>query len=298
MLLELRKNFALGRLPGKRNRAAETRVTERGMVEKVEEFLRGVAEASQSALLLDYDGTLAPFSTERDQAHPYEGVSKILQQILDSGRTRLIIVSGRDAHEVSPLLKLKPMPEVWGAHGLQRLHPNGKCEMPEIPIHVAQALDDARRWLGYQGLEHLAEIKPGSIAVHWRSLSENAASELRSRILLGWFRMAERNSLKLLEFDGGVEMRMANLDKGDAVKTILGEVGPDVPVAYLGDDVTDERAFQALGNRGLTILVRPKPRRTAARIWMKPPADVLEFLSGWQRALETKLISRSATPAQ
>lgn len=270
---------------------------ERGMLEKVEEFLRDVSEASRSALLLDYDGTLSPFSADRQRAIPYDGITEVLQQIMDSGRTRLIIVSGRDAHEVGPLLPLKPMPEVWGVHGLQRLRENGKCEMQEIPLHVAQAIDDARRWLGYQGLEHLAEIKPGSIAVHWRALSENAASELRSRILLGWFRMAERSSLKIFEFDGGVEMRLANLDKGDAVKTILDEIGPDVPVAYLGDDVTDEHAFQALGNRGLSILVRVKPRRTAARVWMKPPADVLEFLSGWQRALETKLISRSASRA-
>jgi trehalose 6-phosphate phosphatase len=259
-------------------------VTEESMVEKVEHFLKSVARAPLSALLLDYDGTLAPFSVNRNQAVPYAGVTEVLHNIMDSGRTRVVIVSGRDAHEIGPLLGLQPAPEIWGAHGLQRLRPDGACEMPEIPLLVSQALNDARRWLSYQGLEELAEMKPGSIAVHWRALSETAASELRSRIVLGWFRMAERNSLTLLEFDGGVELRMTDLDKGDAVRTILAEIGPDVPVAYLGDDTTDERAFQALASRGLTVLVRPVRRHTSAQVWFKPPDDVLEFLSHWEKA--------------
>lgn len=267
----------------------------RSMVEKIDEFLRSVAKAPLSALLLDYDGTLAPFSVERDHALPYPGVTDLLQKIVDARRTRMVVITGRDARQVGPLLGIQPSPEVWGVHGLQRLSPEGKCEMPEISPQAAQILDDARRWLGYQGLEDLAEIKPGSIAVHWRTLSENAASELRSRILLGWFRMAERGSLKLLDFDGGVELRISDVDKGDAVRTIVAEVGPNVPIAYLGDDATDEHAFQALRTRGLTILVQPRPRRTSAQVRMKAPEDVLEFLSGWEKATRPTPMAQCAS---
>jgi trehalose-phosphatase len=266
--------------------------------QKIDNFLRRVAKAPLSALLLDYDGTLAPFSVDRDQAVPYEGVTNVLQKIVDASRTRLVIVTGRDAREVGPLLGLQPPPEVWGAHGLQRLRPDGACDMPEIPPGVAQALDDARGWLSYQELQELAELKPGSIAVHWRNFDETAASELRSRVLLGWFRIAQRGCLKLLEFDGGVEMRMANLDKGDAVRTILDEVGPDVPIAYLGDDATDERAFQVLEHRGLTVLIRPTPRRTSAQMWLKAPENLLEFLSRWEEATELLPRVDLPTPSQ
>lgn len=262
----------------------------------VEQFLRSVAGAPFSVLLLDYDGTLAPFSVDRARAVPYPGVADALQRIIDAGRTRLAIITGRDAREVPLLLDLQPRPDVWGAHGLQRLRPDGTCEMPEIPLLVSHALADARRWLEYQGLLDLAEIKPGSIAVHWRRFGDSA-SELRTRVLLGWFRIADRNSLKLLEFEGGVEMRMAGPHKGDAVRTVLAEVGPDVPVAYLGDDATDERAFQALERRGLTVLVRPTPRRTSAQVWMRVPDDLLEFLSLWEKAAAgTK--TQSVAPCQ
>jgi trehalose 6-phosphate phosphatase len=251
---------------------------------KIEEFLRSVEKSMLSALLLDYDGTLAPFSTDRTRAMPYEGVVDRLRAIVRNGRTRLVVITGRDAREVGPLLHLEPPPEIWGAHGLQRLWPDGTCEMPEISPQVRQVLRDAEGWLNYQGLAHLAEIKIGSIAIHWRTLDEMAASELRSRILLGWSRLADRSSLQLLEFDGGLELHVAGVDKGTAVRTILSEVGLDVPIAYLGDDATDENAFEALAGHGLTVLVRPAPRRTLAQVWLRTPEELLEFLSLWEKA--------------
>lgn len=261
----------------------------------IEEFLESVARAQHSVLLLDYDGTLAPFSVDRQRAVPYAGLRDLLQQIIDTGRTRLVIVTGRDAHEIDPFLRLRPAPEIWGSHGLQRLLPDGTCQMPEIPPAVAEVLDDARRWLEYQGLDDCAERKPGSIAVHWRALEQTKAEELRGRIIVGWFPIAERADLKLLEFDGGVEMRMPDLDKGDAVRTLLKETGPNVPVTYLGDDITDERAFRALSSRGLGILVRPNYRRSAAQAWLKPPEELKNFLSRWLAATETTQLTRSAS---
>jgi trehalose-phosphatase len=150
-------------------------------------------------------------------------------------------------------------------------------------MEVAQILEAAKRWLGYQGLLGRAEIKPASIAIHWRALGENEAAELRAKILLGWSRIADGSGLKLLDFDGGVELRMAGLDKGDAVRTIREEVGPEVPMAYLGDDTTDEHAFRALEGGGLTALVRPRPRRTAARVWLRPPEELLQLLTNWSQ---------------
>lgn len=252
--------------------------------ERAERFLRTLENAPSSVLLLDYDGTLAPFALDRLQAIPYLGVTDLLQQIVAGARTRLVIVTGRDAREIAPLIGLIPVPEVWGSHGLQRLLPDGTCEMPVIPESIARALTEGLRWIAYQGLHDTIEVKPGSIAVHWRGLEDDAASKLRGRVLLGWFPIAERGSLRLLEFDGGVEMRMADLDKGDAVRVILSETAPDVPVAYLGDDATDEHAFQALGDRGLSALVRPVARRTSAKVWLKPPDELREFLERWIEA--------------
>jgi trehalose 6-phosphate phosphatase len=242
------------------------------------------SQSPASALLLDYDGTLAPFCLDRHQALPYPGMTALLQEIIDNCRTRVVIITGRNAHEIIPLLAVHPHPEIWGCHGLERLRPDGTCETPRIEEPVLHALADADRWLRDQGLHHRAEFKTGAVALHWRGLDDATAAETRSQVLLGWLPIAQRTPMELLEFDGGIEMRMPGHDKGDAVRTILDEIGPEVPVAYMGDDLTDERAFLSLGDQGLSALVRSEWRETAAALWIRPPEGLRDFLTRWLQA--------------
>jgi len=250
----------------------------------VEQFMNAVAQSPVSSLLLDYDGTLAPFCLNRQQALPYPGMTALLQEIISNGRTRVVIISGRNAHEIIPLLAIHPRPEIWGCHGSERLRADGACETPRVEEPVLHALADADRWLRYQGLHNRAEFKTGAVALHLRGLDEATAAETRGQVLLGWLPIAQNTPMELLEFDGGIEMRMPGRDKGDAVRTILNEIGPEVPVAYLGDDLTDERAFLALGTAGLSVLVRPEWHTTAAALWIRPPEGLREFLIRWLQA--------------
>jgi trehalose 6-phosphate phosphatase len=251
---------------------------------QIESLLEAVARARQSLLMLDYDGTLAPFREDPEQAFPYPGVSSVLRQIVLAGKTRLVIISGRDAHEVIPLLGIEPRTEVWGLHGLQRLKPNGSAELSELDALTLEALASADNWLQLQNIQYAAEFKTGSIAVHWRGMNDSQAEAVRGRVLEGWTPIAKRTGLKLLEFDGGIEIRAARANKGNAVDTIMSEMNSDTPTAYLGDDNTDEHAFEAVNGRGLSVLVRPVWRPTAARLWLKPPEEVLDFLTRWLKA--------------
>jgi trehalose-phosphatase len=255
---------------------------------QVESLLRAVGEARRSLLMLDYDGTLAPFRKNPEKAFPYAGIAPTLQQIVCTGKTRIVIVSGRDANHVLPLLDFEPRPEVWGLHGLQRVKPDGSEEISPLDDRTVAALAAAGNWLLYQDLQDKAERKVGSVAVHWRGLGESESEEIRGRVLLGWRPLAKRTRLDLLEFDGGVEIRSNHADKGTAVRTILSEMNPGTPAAYLGDDVTDERAFQALSGRGLSVLVRPRWRRTAAQLWLKSPDEVLDLLKRWLQACQVR----------
>src|SRR5580704_13959067 len=105
---------------------------ERGLTHLAEEqlrgFFRGFAGAAAALLLLDYDGTLAPFRVDRFQARPWAGVRELLNQIQSQGKTRIEVVSGRPAAEIVPLLGLGSRPTVWGLHGAERLDPDGRRE--------------------------------------------------------------------------------------------------------------------------------------------------------------------------
>jgi trehalose 6-phosphate phosphatase len=255
---------------------------------QVEALLKAVSRAPQSLLMLDYDGTLAPFRNHPEQALPYPGVSPLLQEIVRTGRTRVVIISGREANEVIPFLEIAPRPEIWGLHGLQRLKPDGSVELPLLDQRTVSELASAENWLRYQHLEHTAEYKTGSIAVHWRAMEEQEAEMVRGRVLMGWRPLAKYTRLDLLEFDGGVEIRAHKADKGDAVRTLLNEIDPGTPTAYLGDDITDEHAFQAVNCRGLSVLVRPRWRKTAAQMWLKPPDELLDLLQRWLQACQQR----------
>ncbi len=245
-------------------------------------FLSQVAERG-GALLLDYDGTLAPFSPDRMSAFPYAGVEDVLGTIIDTGRTRLVVISGRPVHEVTLLLGVS-VPEIWGSHGLERLRAGGSLETVILDESERSALAQAGATLELLGLSLLAEFKPASVAVHWRGLDPDKVKQVRDLVREPWARLSAGGAMALLEFDGGMEIRVAKRNKGDAVRTILSEVHPLLPVAYLGDDRTDEDAFYALQGRGLAVLVRPEWRESKANVWIRPPDELLAFLRAWAQA--------------
>ncbi|MBN1102718.1 MAG: hypothetical protein JXL84_04800, partial [Deltaproteobacteria bacterium] len=92
-------------------------------------FCKNLPDALQRALLLDYDGTLAPFHSDPSRAFPYSGVPEMLNRIMSSGKTRVVVISGRWTKDLLPLLALRRQPEIWGSHGLERLRKDGSNEI-------------------------------------------------------------------------------------------------------------------------------------------------------------------------
>jgi trehalose-phosphatase len=81
---------------------------------------------------------------------------------------------------------------------------------------------------------------------------------------------------KVLELRPAVEW-----DKGQAVLWLLralGLEGEEIVPIYVGDDTTDEDAFRALHDRGLTALVARTPRPTAAGYSLQDTDEVGDFL--------------------
>jgi trehalose 6-phosphate phosphatase len=244
-------------------------------------FLQQLKTAPSSALLLDYDGTLAPFHLDRNRAFPYPGAISILEKIARSGRTKVIIISGRPIVELPALLVPMNNLEMWGTHGLERQLSNGSYSYVPISAEDAVALAKAQEWVVAAGLLSRAEIKLGGIAIHWRGLSSAEAKSVQSLALDGWTKIAEQSRLKLLQFEAGLELRVSHPDKGDAVTAILADLKPHAPVAYLGDDLTDEDAFRVLNGRGLRVLVKNTYRETNADTWIRPPQELIDLLERW-----------------
>ena len=249
----------------------------------LDEFFSGFVRGARPLLLVDYDGTLAPFQIDRYRAFPWPGVREALRRIQDRKKTRIVVVTGRPAVEIAPLLDLREPVETWGLHGFERLHPDGRCERSRLADAVGKKLAELHAQLSRDSFGGLFEAKPNAAVMHWRGKPEEEAMRIEERVLTLFEPAAKIEGFHLMPFDGGIELR-AGPDKSVAVDTLLAECEECRPAAYLGDDMTDEAAFQAMNGRGLTALVRPQWRATAARVWLKPPEEVLAFLARWMKA--------------
>jgi trehalose-phosphatase len=245
----------------------------------------------RSLLMLDYDGTLAPFHVDRFAAVLYPGVADRLATLSGLSRVRLVLISGRPARELRGLLPASTRVEIWGSHGWEQLKSDGSYRLFPLDPMQRAALEQVAREMTALGFSEALEVKPSSLAIHWRSVAPARQEQIRSSIESVFNRIAQPGGLRLLPFDGGLELRSMDRTKGTAVEQILAQEPAAFPVAYLGDDLTDEDAFAALGDRGFSILVRTEVRASCAGFWLRPPKELLGFLDEWIAA------SKSPAPA-
>src|ERR1051326_4876804 len=59
-------------------------------------FFEQARRATARLLLLDYDGTLAPFTPERMQAFPNRSIPQLISKIMRA-HSRVVLISGRSA---------------------------------------------------------------------------------------------------------------------------------------------------------------------------------------------------------
>ena len=248
--------------------------------DKVESFLDALkAQGRERVIMLDYDGTLAPFVVDRNRAIPYPGIVELLDEILTHENNKLIIVTGRNAREILDLLPLRHPFEIFGGHGSERLARNGKLSKVPLDNSVKQAFSMFKRWAECQGLGDRTEVKHGALAFHVRGMPHDAALALLDKARRKMIELKKDLELEIRQFDGGIEMRTPGTHKGKVVRTVVSETNPSALITYLGDDLTDEDAFRALGDRGVSVLVRPVFRKTAADVWITPPDELKEWLS-------------------
>ena len=244
---------------------------------KMDAFFVRLSRAHSRALCLDYDGTLSPFQVDRALAQPYPEIRLLLERIRSSTNTRIAIATGRCAKEISGLIGIHGI-ETWGCHGMERLHANGTYELAKIDAQVQQRIREINELLAKEGLSEMLEYKPTGTAVHWRGTL--SAADVTCKVRKVWL-MSSQQGLNLIRFDGGLEIRAAGKNKGDIVRTLLGEMGKKAAITYLGDDQTDEDAFAALQGFGLGVLVQSEYRPTVADAWVRPPEGVISFLQNW-----------------
>lgn len=237
-------------------------------------------------LMLDYDGTLAPFQVVREQARATPGAVQLLERISRGGHTTVAIISGRPVVEIVNLLGPLPL-AVVGEHGWEERRPDGPEIRHSLPRGAAAALERAEESARSRGWAPFLERKRSGIVLHTRGLSAREAPTLEEACLALWRPEASSGDAILGRIDGGVELRAAGRDKGAAVLSLISRAEPGTLPVFVGDDFSDEDAFAVVQGLGFGVKVGRSDRPTLASGFLPACAAVVSFLAEWLRVVES-----------
>jgi trehalose 6-phosphate phosphatase len=232
--------------------------------------LRALAGRRPLLVSSDYDGVLARLRDDPSDAVPEAGVAEVLARLAAVDGVTVALVSGRGVADLQSTSGLSG-PFRWvGSHGAEFDGP--------LTGELAGRRDDLAERLaplvaGTAGAR--LEVKPASVAVHVRQVSDRGAAAT----LLAEARSRADSSLTLKPGKDVLELAVTDADKGSALRRLADELGA-VATLYLGDDLTDEDAFRALGADDVTVKIGDG--ETAARHRVPDTAGavaLLEFLA-------------------
>lgn len=238
---------------------------------ELREALARLARVPRLLVAVDYDGTLAPIVTDPDAAFPRPESVAVLRELAELPDTTVAVISGRALADLGRLSGLGDDPAVHlvGSHGAELDAPG---ELPPEARHRLARLCDALGEL-VDGRDGVAlEVKPASVAVHVRQAAPEVGREVLAAVRAG---PASWPQVQVTEGKAVIELAVVRTDKGAALDMLRERAEADA-VLFIGDDVTDERAFARLA--GPDVGIKVGDGETAAGHRIPDTADVTRVL--------------------
>ena len=255
------------------------------------QLLHAFDASRRRALMLDYDGTLVPFSDKPANARPDDELLDLLSSLATRSANEVVLISGRPRADLDRWFGELPL-SLIAEHGVWLRTPDGEWRLLR-PIQTEW--QDALRPILERFVDRLPgallEQKEYSLAWHYRRADPEQAA-VRARELLDDLTGFTRNiDVQVLEGNKVIEVRAAGVNKGSAALDWLQRVRADFLLG-VGDDWTDEDLFKALPPSAFTV--RVGLAETAARFHLSGPPAVRRLLQQLDRA--DRVSAASAAP--
>jgi alpha,alpha-trehalase len=238
-------------------------------------------------LYLDYDGTLTPIVSHPEDAHLSEAMRSLLMKL--SNQCTIAVVSGRGLGDIKSRVGIKGI-YYAGSHGFEIEGPGIKMEYDEAKpfIEKLDALETELK-TALEGVKGAyVERKKYSIALHYRNVPEAQQSrfdQVADESLDRYPELRKTLGKKVYELQPDLDW-----DKGKAIEWIGNALRVDRTVSkgiYIGDDITDEDAFEAIQVHGIGVLVDgAETRETAAHYRLEGVEETQRFLEALSASIE------------
>ena len=248
--------------------------------------------AKRKLIVLDYDGTLKPFTASPSMivGLPSLRLRLLLSRLAQDDSVRLAVVSGRSRRSLQLWFRGMRM-DIAAEHGAWTRYGGQWKHLPNtfkaIRPNVLRVMN--RYAASTQG--SLVEEKDYSSVWHYRNvvpeLAFNRASKLRQELI----EITDSEQVEVHAGDKIIEVKQKDINKGRVVDELVERYHPDF-ILCAGDDYTDEDMFRALGERGYSFKVGPG--ETHAKYRMAQMDELLVLLG--KLAGKSTLVKRLSDP--
>ncbi|KAJ8922620.1 hypothetical protein NQ315_007652 [Exocentrus adspersus] len=251
-----------------------------------------IGNTHKLALLLDYDGTLAPIAPHPNLAIIPAETKNILQRLSNLSDCYIAIVSGRNVNNVKEMVGIEGITYA-GNHGLEILHPDGTKFVHPMPTEFHDKVGELMRQLQEKVCRDGAwvENKGALLTFHFRE----APVHLRPILEKEAAAMIENAGFTAGRAHCAIEAKPpVQWNKGRASIYILRTAfGVDwcerIRIIYVGDDATDEDAMLALKGMAATFRVtNSQITKTSAERRLPSTDSVLTMLKWVERHLSRR----------
>lgn len=224
----------------------------------LEADLAGLAELVRAGgtvlVALDFDGVLAPFVGHPPDARATPAAVAALARLGGVGGLHLALVSGRSLESLAAIAEVPDGTALVGSHGAEHGTWDGRLHHEPVALEPAAARTYATLAAELEravtGTTAQLERKPTTLVLHTRT----ASAADRDRLTPWALDLGARAGVDVMRGKEMVELSVVEVTKGDALLALRSRLGA-ARVLYAGDDVTDERAFAALGSQDVTVKV-------------------------------------------
>lgn len=229
--------------------------------------LDGLAAAPRLLVVSDFDGTLAPIVSDPSAARALPASAEALTALADLPDTAAALVSGRALGVLRELSAMPAAVYLVGSHGAE--FDTGFTH--EVDEELLARIVGELREIAADRPGVTVETKPASVALHVRNARPadgEAALAAAKEAATAWDAQATAGKAVL-------EFAVISTDKGEAVDILREQTGATA-VIFLGDDVTDEKAFRRMRDGDVGVKVGPGESLAGHRV--DAPEDVAEAL--------------------
>jgi len=235
-----------------------------------------VPHLSETAVLLDIDGTLLDLMPTPREVFVPPGLSQTLSRLLDKTSGALALVSGRSLNDIDLIFAPDQFPAVGGHGAEMRLNPDGEA----VATHAPPLDKELKRRLAT-----IAKLSPGilledkgySLALHYR-LAPHAEKAIYEAVSLMRADLPDA-PIEVLPGKFVCEIKHSGFTKASGVRELMTlEPFKGRKPLFIGDDVTDESVFAIMPDfDGLAFSVGRRAQGVAGHF--DAPSDVREFLA-------------------